>query len=165
MTRLLLLEVERLMEEVSSFVQSCCNDHPEEDGVNVIDISERLSLGVTSKRIGVNDLNVIPTTYKDTLFGPLQISRKEIDIMDVEQSIFQDDDDDDDDLPNFPESMDLPMDDFKMEEPFPPISMSGYPEPTLVPGKEGGKIKTFYKCDKCHKSFPKRKRYYNHKVR
>ena len=41
---------------------------------------------------------------------------------------------------------------------------SGYPEPTLIPGKEGGKVKTFYKCDKCHKSFPKRKRYYNHKV-
>ena len=77
-----------------------------------------------------------------------------------------DDDDDDDDLdnlPTFPEAIDLP-DDFKLEaEPFPPISTTGFPEPTLVPGKEGGKIKTFYKCEKCNKSFPKRKRYYNHK--
>ena len=46
----------------------------------------------------------------------------------------------------------------------PSINLSGYPEPTLIPGKEGGKVKTFYKCDKCNKSFPKRKRYYNHKV-
>ena len=92
--------------------------------------------------------------------------------MDVEQSmmhsVFQDEDDDDDDLPNFPDPIDLP-DDFKMEQQeaaaFPPMmSTSGFPEPTLVPGKEGGKIKTFYKCEKCNKSFPKRKRYYNHKV-
>ena len=60
--------------------------------------------------------------------------------------------------------IDLP-DDFKLEAEagFPPVSTSGFPEPTLVPGKEGGKIKTFYKCEKCNKSFPKRKRYYNHK--
>ena len=82
-------------------------------------------------------------------------------------SIDPDDDDDDDDLDNlatFPEPIDLP-DDFKLEAEaaFPPMSTSGFPEPTLVPGKEGGKIKTFYKCEKCHKSFPKRKRYYNHK--
>ena len=92
------------------------------------------------------------------------------DIMDVEQSVintvFQEEDElSDSDLPaGFPE--DLP-DDFKLEESFPPAAVtaiSGYPEPTLVPGKEGGKIKTFYKCEKCNKSFPKRKRYYNHKV-
>ena len=89
--------------------------------------------------------------------------------MDVEQSVintvFQEEDElSDSDLPpGFPE--DLP-DDFKLEESFTPAvsTISGYPEPTLVPGKEGGKIKTFYKCEKCNKSFPKRKRYYNHKV-
>lgn len=89
--------------------------------------------------------------------------------MEVEQSmihsVFQDDDDDDEDLHvGLVEPIDLPLpEDFKME-PFPPMSTSGFPEPTLVPGKEGGKIKTFYKCEKCNKSFPKRKRYYNHKV-
>ena len=68
-------------------------------------------------------------------------------------------DDDDDDLPSFPE--DLP-DDFKLETTdqnqiaFPPqmatiVAGSGYPEPTLVPGKEGGKPKTLYKCEKCSK--------------
>ena len=68
-------------------------------------------------------------------------------------------DDDDDDLPSFPE--DLP-DDFKLETTdqnqiaFPPqmatiVAGSGYPEPTLVPGKEGGKLKTLYKCEKCSK--------------
>ena len=68
-------------------------------------------------------------------------------------------DDDDDDLPSFPE--DLP-DDFELETTdqnqiaFPPqtatiVAGSGYPEPTLVPGKEGGKLKTFYKCEKCSK--------------
>ena len=61
-------------------------------------------------------------------------------------------------MPSFPE--DLP-DDFKLEttdpnQVFPPqtatvVAGSGYPEPTLVPGKEGGKIKTFYKCEKCSK--------------
>ena len=36
-------------------------------------------------KIRVNDINVIPTMYKESLFGPLQ--KKEIDIMDVEQSM------------------------------------------------------------------------------
>ena len=112
MTKLLLVEVEHLMEEVSSFVQSCCNsqsfdeEEVHEDHVNVIDISERLSQGVlylpadvvgggTSKisKLRVNDINVIPTMYKESLFGPLQ--KKETDIMDVEQSmintVFQED--------------------------------------------------------------------------
>ena len=50
--------------------------------------------------------------------------------MDVEQSmmhsVFQDEDDDDDDLQvaTFPDPIDLP-DDFKMEEPFPPMPTSG----------------------------------------
>ena len=79
--------------------------------VNVIDISERLSQGVLCfpgqgdvvegggsgpskiSKIRVNDINVIPTMYKESLFGPLQ--KKEIDIMDVEQSmintVFQED--------------------------------------------------------------------------
>ena len=167
-TKLLLIEVEKLMEEVSSFVQSCCNSQlielTLENDVSVIDISERLSQGVLSTKVSkvrVNDVNVIPKIYKESLFEPLQ--KKEFDFMDVEQTMINTiyDDDDDDDLPSFPE--DLP-DDFKMEEPFPTLPLSGYPEPTLVPGKEGGKIKTFYKCEKCNKSFPKRKRYYNHKV-
>ena len=62
-------------------------------------------------------------------------------------------------MPSFPE--DLP-DDFKLETTdqnqiaFPPqmatiVAGSGYPEPTLVPGKEGGKLKTVYKCEKCSK--------------
>ena len=54
-------------------------------------------------------------------------------------SVFQDDDDDDEDLHGLVEPMDLPLpEDFKME-PFPPMSTSGFPEPTLVPGKEGKK--------------------------
>lgn len=185
MTKLLLIEVEHLMDEVSTFVRSICNSQIPSGapsiGIvneNVIDISARLSQAVllpaNVTQIQVNAEHVIPTSYKDSIFAPLQ--KKELDIMDVEQSmihsVFQDahvdpdDDDDDDDLDNlatFPEPIDLP-DDFKLEaEAFPPMSTSGFPEPTLVPGKEGGKIKTFYKCEKCHKSFPKRKRYYNHK--
>jgi hypothetical protein len=92
-------------------------------------------------------------------------------MMDVEQSMHsafhEVDDDDDDDLHSFSEHVELP-EDFKMEDTFPHLPLPGgypaYPEPSLVPGKEGGKIKTFYKCEKCNKSFPKRKRYYNHKV-
>lgn len=189
MTKLLLVEVDHLMDEVCSFVKSCCNSQIVDDSDNVIDISQRLSSLVFAKsslttRLQVNEMNVIPGSYKDSIFAPLQ--KKEIDIMDVEQSmmhsVFQDDDDDDDDLDNLSNFPDLP-DDFKLEtnetttntsapsvpiggdsvDVFPPMSTSGFPEPTLVPGKEGGKIKTFYKCEKCNKSFPKRKRYYNHK--
>lgn len=183
MTKLLLVEVETLMEEVCSFVESSCNSQIAEDDTNVIDISPRLSsILKSSTRLQVNEINVIPGSYKESIFAPLQ--KKEIDIMDVEQSmmhsVFQDDDDDDDELDNLPVNFaDLP-DDFKLETNettttpsanlsesvdniFPPMSTSGFPEPTLVPGKEGGKIKTFYKCEKCNKSFPKRKRYYNHK--
>jgi hypothetical protein len=82
MTKLLLLEVEQLMDEVSSFVRLCCNSQPADDDIiNVIDISERLFCGVlatTNKltRVRVNDLTVIPPVYKDTIFGPLH--KKEI---------------------------------------------------------------------------------------
>ena len=78
MTRLLLLEVEILIEEVASFVRSCCNSQlgsSHEDSVNVIDISQRLSQGVLDAKIAklqVNDIAVIPSTYKETIFGPLQ---------------------------------------------------------------------------------------------
>ena len=191
MTKLLLLEVEHLLNEVSSFVRSCSSSLT--NGDNVIEISESMVRFIPNSRIQIAEPNVIPEQYKDSIFAPLQ--KKEIDIMDVEQSmihsVFQNDPDDpnchDDDLdalPSFPDHMELP-DDFKLEtatlanstsvspsalaasaaadEAFPPLPTSGYPEPILVPGKEGGKIKTFYKCEKCHKSFPKRKRYYNHK--
>ena len=191
MTKLLLVEVEKLLDEVSTFVQSCCNIQPSEEDVNVIEISERLSHGTLLTKVSkIQVNNVIPTLYKESLFSPFQkkalgkfyLNSKFfknqmliflalfVDIMDVEQSVintvFQEEDElSDSDLPaGFPE--DLP-DDFKLEESFPPAAvstLSGYPEPTLVPGKEGGKIKTFYKCEKCNKSFPKRKRYYNHKV-
>lgn len=133
MTQLLLSEVEQLMDDVATFVHSCCNSQINADN-NVIDVSQRLSaVFKSSTRLQVNDYNVIPNNYKDSIFGPLH--KKEIDIMDVEQSmmhsVFQEEDDDDDDLDNLTNFPDLP-DDFKIEsppslpiEPFPPMSTSG----------------------------------------
>ena len=157
LTKLLLQEVEILMDEVANFVRSCCTsqfDNSKSVEDNILEVSERISLGVLNERVAkvqVNDIAVIPTAFKETVFGPLE--KKEMDIMEVEQSmihsVFQDEDEDDEDLHvGLVEPIDLPLpEDFKIE-PFPPMSTSGFPEPTLVPGKEGGKIKTFYKCEK-----------------
>lgn len=201
MTRLLLLEVELLMEEVNSFVQSCCCNGENEDIDVCIEVGHRVGLCLnSSKSLKVNEIDVIPSNYKDSIYGPLH--KKEIDIMDVEQSmihsVFQDhsasdeDDavnDDNDDFEHLTQHFPELAEEFKLESEAvnshhqqrgqparamspetyggmgspPSVAVSGYPEPTLVPGKEGGKIKTFYKCEKCNKSFPKRKRYYNHK--
>ena len=139
-------------------------------------------------RIQMAEVNVIPSMYKKSLFAPLNKKEFDIlDVeQSMINSVFQNDnpvsmdsieDDIDNVLPSFDEPIDFP-DDLKLDssltnsttaleasktslpesEPFPPMSTSGIPEPTLVPGREGGKVKTFYKCEKCFKSFPKRKR-------
>ena len=105
MTKILLIEVEYLMDEVSNFIQSCCNSQISSGAEvvnadinkNIIDISARLSQAVllpnSVTQIQVSDdMNVIPSNYKESIFAPLQ--KKELDIMDVEQSminnVFQD---------------------------------------------------------------------------
>ena len=106
MTKILLIEVEHLMDEVSTFVRSICNSqipsgaNPSIDNSvnleNIIDISARLSqvvlLPANVTQIQVGAENVIPSSYKESIFAPLH--KKELDIMDVEQSmihsVFQD---------------------------------------------------------------------------
>ena len=75
MTKLLLEEVEILIGEVATFVRCCSQVNIDCGGANVIEMSERLSLGLLENKVSkiqVNDIAVIPTTYKETIFGPLQ---------------------------------------------------------------------------------------------
>ena len=101
MTKILLIEVEHLMDEVSNFVRSCCNSQVLSGGQvcttggniseNVINISARLSQAVLQLPNSVTqiqvtaDFNVIPSSYKESVFAPL--NKKDVDILDVEQSM------------------------------------------------------------------------------
>ena len=50
MTKLLLIEVEQLLDEVNSFVRSCSSNLTNEDLNNVIDISENMSRFIPTSR-------------------------------------------------------------------------------------------------------------------
>lgn len=83
MTKLLLQEVEILMDEVANFVRSCCTSHLDSSklvandalSTHILEVSERVSLGVLNDKVTrfqVNDIAVIPTAFKDSVFGPLE---------------------------------------------------------------------------------------------
>ncbi len=186
-TKLLFLEVELLLQELSDFTRSCCHQsRPSKDATEVIQLSDQLSQGMfclfskkdqvchsvwfsvvtkgkQNNRVTVKDFGAMPPAYRESIFGRLH--KKEVDMMDVEQSmhsVFKDMEVDVVEIDMGANNHD--NDDIDDANVRAIMSTAGHPEPTLIPGKEGGKVKTFYKCEKCNKSFPKRKRYYNHKV-